>query len=152
MNGKRKVKDKPPRNRFPKFLGSNYTDHALEIVLRIGSMTWTRLEMAATLKCVDYIAARDFVTPVLEDMGIISVESVYGMDPKQFWKRTVPGKPRKGLGIVSMNVLMSLIKHVLRRNPYKWAVGENGDLVTLATMKNREKLAKTAKKKRGKIQ
>lgn len=143
--------DKPASNRFPKVLGRGYVDRGNEVVLIVGTgkkrRMWTRLQMAWQLRSVDFVAARDFVTPVLREMGITSVAMIAGMDSSRFWKHKVPGKSRR-LGVSSMNVLMSLIKHELRRNPYDWVAGENNDLVTLATLKNREKSQAKKRKKR----
>lgn len=157
--------DDEPTNRWPRTLGSNFRDKANEVVLAFGNggnrVEFTRLEMAEQLGCVDFIAARDYVTPVLEDMGVDSVEMIYGINSSRFYMRTVPGTGIRGvrirrLGIVSMNVLMALIKHKHRGhpNPERWVAGMSNDIVTLAThirrqeLKVKERKAKNRRKKR----
>lgn len=111
------------------FLGKTFVGRQHDVVLRIGTREWTRLDLAQKIG-IAHIAAAAKLSTALRKAKVQSVEQLYAIDPREF-------AMIKGLGETTIFVCMAVLsaEGFNVTGWYAGALGAKNRAVTFRTMK-----------------
>jgi hypothetical protein len=115
------------------FLGATFVSKQKEIVLRVGTKQWTRMELVQHIG-VGNMAAAAKLSSVLRKIKVTTLEQLYAIDPRDF--ALIPK-----LGETTIFVAMAVLK-AEGFNVNRWVeqvVGAKKRLVTFRTLKMRSR-------------